>query len=86
MTLFISTRSRQTRWQFRYRQGHQRIRETKFEGVGGEITFDEMHDVQTGKGKMNLIFAQWQDKGERAGLDPKELRTGTFILPPWMKK
>jgi branched-chain amino acid transport system substrate-binding protein len=35
---------------------------------------------------MNLIFAQWQDKGERAVLYPKELRTGTFILPPWMKK
>ena len=62
------------------------LEKTKFEGVGGEITFDEMHDVQTGKGKMNLIFAQWQDKGERAVLYPKELRTGTFILPPWMKK
>jgi branched-chain amino acid transport system substrate-binding protein len=54
--------------------------------VGGEITFDDMHDVQTGKGKMNLIFAQWQDKGERAVIYPKELRTGNFILPPWMKK
>jgi branched-chain amino acid transport system substrate-binding protein len=62
------------------------LEKTKHEGVGGEITFDDMHDVQTGKGKMNLIFAQWQDKGERAVIYPKELRTGNFILPPWMKK
>ena len=51
-----------------------------------EITFDEMHDVQTGKGKVNFMFVQWQEKGERAVIYPKELRTGKFILPPWMKK
>lgn len=62
------------------------LEKTKHEGIAGEITFDENHDVQTGKGKTNLIFAQWQDKGERAVIYPKELRTGTFILPPWMKK
>jgi branched-chain amino acid transport system substrate-binding protein len=39
-----------------------------------------------GKGKTNLVFVQWQDKGERVVLFPKELRTGNFILPPWMKK
>ncbi len=62
------------------------LEKTKHEGIAGEITFDENHDVQTGKGKTNLVFAQWQDKGERAVIYPKELRTGNFILPPSMKK
>ncbi|MFM7698876.1 MAG: ABC transporter substrate-binding protein, partial [Limnohabitans sp.] len=62
------------------------LEKTKYEGVAGEITFDEMHDVQTGKGKVNFMFVQWQEKGERAVIYPKELRTGAFILPPWMKK
>ncbi len=62
------------------------LERTRYEGVAGEITFDESHDVVPGKGKTNLVFVQWQDKGERVVLFPKELRTGTFILPPWMKK
>ncbi len=62
------------------------LEKTKHEGIAGEITFDENHDVQTGKGKTNLVFAQWQEKGERVVIYPKELRTGNFILPPWMKK
>lgn len=62
------------------------LEKTRHEGVAGEITFDENHDVMAGKGKTNLIFVQWQDKGERVVLYPKELRTGNFILPPWMKK
>lgn len=62
------------------------LEKTKHEGIAGEISFDENHDVQTGKGKTNLVFAQWQEKGERVVIYPKELRTGNFILPPWMKK
>ena len=62
------------------------IEKTRLEGIVGEISFDEFHDVQTGPGKANLIFVQWQEKGERAVLYPKELRTGNFILPPWMRK
>lgn len=58
------------------------LEKTKHEGIAGEITFDENHDVQTGKGKTNLVFAQWQDKGERVVIYPKELRTGNFILRP----
>jgi branched-chain amino acid transport system substrate-binding protein len=61
------------------------LEKTKHEGIAGEISFDENHDLMTGKGKTNLIFAQWQDKGERVVIYPKELRTGNFILPPWMK-
>jgi branched-chain amino acid transport system substrate-binding protein len=62
------------------------LEKTKHEGVAGEITFDEQHDVQAGPGKVNFMFVQWQDKGERAVIYPKELRTGKFIMPPWMKK
>ena len=62
------------------------LEKTKHEGVAGEITFDEQHDLQAGTGKVNLMFVQWQEKGERVVIYPKELRTGKFIMPPWMKK
>jgi branched-chain amino acid transport system substrate-binding protein len=62
------------------------LEKTRHEGIAGEISFDEQHDLQTGKGKYNLLFVQWQEKGERAVIYPKELRNGDFILPPWMKK
>jgi branched-chain amino acid transport system substrate-binding protein len=62
------------------------LEKTSYEGIGGKIEYDELHDVKPGKGYLNLIFAQWQDKGNRAVLYPKELKTGNFILPPWMKK
>ena len=62
------------------------LEKTRHEGIAGEISFDEQHDLQTGKGKYNLLFVQWQEKGERAVIYPKELRNGNFIRPPWMKQ
>jgi branched-chain amino acid transport system substrate-binding protein len=49
------------------------LEKTKHEGIAGEISFDENHDLMTGKGKTRVVIY------------PKELRTGNFILPPWMK-
>ncbi len=60
------------------------LEKTKYVGVPGIVEFDENHDVMTGPGHLNLLFAQWQDKGERVVLWPKELRTGKMILPPWV--
>ena len=62
------------------------LEKTKYEGIAGGVEFDESHDVKTGKGLQNLLFVQWQDKGNRAVLYPKDLSNGKFMLPPWMKK
>jgi len=55
-------------------------------GVLGRIQFDDTHDVKAGPGFVQLGFAQWQDKGERAIVWPKELRTGRASFPPWIKR
>ena len=59
---------------------------TSMTGITGTIEFDEMHDVKAGGKYNNLLFAQWQDKGNRVVVWPKELRSGEVILPPWLKK
>jgi branched-chain amino acid transport system substrate-binding protein len=62
------------------------LEKTSIVGVAGIMEFDENHDVKAGGKNMNLLFAQWQDKGNRVVLWPKELRTGKFMMPPWMSK
>jgi branched-chain amino acid transport system substrate-binding protein len=62
------------------------LEKTSVTGIGGIMEFDESHDVKAGGKHLNLLFAQWQDKGNRVVLWPKELRTGKFMLPPWMSK
>ena len=62
------------------------LEKTSIAGVAGTMEFDENHDVKAGGKNMNLLFVQWQDKGNRVVLWPKELRTGQFTLPPWMSK
>ncbi len=62
------------------------LEKTSMTGVAGTMEFDENHDVKAGGKNMNLLFAQWQEKGNRVVLWPKELRTGKFIMPPWMSK
>jgi len=51
-------------------------------GVTGRIRFDEGHDVKAGPGLVNLLFSQWQERGERALLWPRELRSGKPFVPP----
>ena len=62
------------------------LEKTSMTGVPGTLEFDDNHDVRAGGKNMNLLFAQWQEKGNRVVLWPKELRTGKFIMPPWMSK
>jgi branched-chain amino acid transport system substrate-binding protein len=62
------------------------LEKTDYLGVQGRIQFDEAHDVKAGPGLVSFLFAQWQDKGERVIVWPRELRTGRWILPPWMKR
>lgn len=60
------------------------LEKTDHVGVAGRMVFDELHDVKAGPGFLNLLFAQWQENGERVVVWPKEAATGKMIMPPWM--
>jgi branched-chain amino acid transport system substrate-binding protein len=62
------------------------LEKTSMPGVAGLLEYDETHDVKAGGKYMNLLFAQWQAKGERVVLWPKSLRSGNMIMPPWLTK
>lgn len=62
------------------------LEKTSLVGVAGQIEFDETHDLKSGGKNPNLLFAQWQDKGNRVVVWPKELRNGPVIMPPWLAK
>jgi branched-chain amino acid transport system substrate-binding protein len=62
------------------------LEKTDYVGTLGRIQFDDSHDVKAGPGLVGFAFVQWQDKGERAIVWPKEMRTGKAILPPWVRK
>ena len=62
------------------------LEKTSMSGIAGWLEFDETHDVKAGGKYMNLLFAQWQAKGERVVLWPKSLRSGSMIMPPWLAK
>jgi branched-chain amino acid transport system substrate-binding protein len=62
------------------------LEKTSMTGIAGHIEFDEMHDVKAGGKYINLLFAQWQENGNRVVVWPKELRNGKVIMPPWIKQ
>ncbi|NLD69378.1 MAG: ABC transporter substrate-binding protein [Limnobacter sp.] len=62
------------------------LEKTSFEGIAGQIEFDEMHDVKAGGKNPNLLFAQWRDNCEREVVFPPQLKTADPILPAWLKK
>ena len=55
------------------------LEKTDMPATAGRIQFDETHDVKSGPGLVNALFVQWQDKGERAILWPKDVATGKFV-------
>ncbi len=62
------------------------MEKTKYVGTQGTYVFDKQHDVEPGPGRLNLLFAQWQEGGKRVIVWPKELANGKMILPPWMSE
>jgi branched-chain amino acid transport system substrate-binding protein len=60
------------------------LEKTDYVGAFGHIAFDNAHDVRAGPGYITLRYSQWQDKGTRVIVWPKELRTGNVVMPPWM--
>lgn len=61
------------------------LEKTGYIGTIGRIAFDDAHDVRAGPDYVNVRFSQWQDKGARVLVWPKNLRTGALIMPPWMR-
>lgn len=62
------------------------LEKTAFTSARGHVKFDEKHEVMDGPGNVNTIYVQWQDKGDRVVVWPKELAKGKMIDPPWMMK
>jgi branched-chain amino acid transport system substrate-binding protein len=56
-------------------------------GTNGRILFEKNHDVRTGPGYANIVFAQWQADGSRPILSPKELRDPATVVvrPDWLQ-
>lgn len=61
------------------------LEKTDYVGVSGRIQFDENHDVRAGPGLLALAFTQWNERGERAVVWPRELRSARPIAPPWLR-
>ena len=62
------------------------LERTDMPATAGRVQFDDTHDVKSGPGLVNALFVQWQARGERAILWPREIATGKFQYPPWMRK
>lgn len=62
------------------------LEKTDFVSARGRVKFDDRHDLMDGPGNVNTIYVQWQDKGERVVVWPKELAKGKMIDPPWTMK
>lgn len=56
-------------------------------GTNGRIVFEQNHDVRTGPGYANIVFAQWQADGSRPILSPRELRDPATVVarPDWLR-
>ena len=62
------------------------LEKTAYVGTQGKYGFDKNHDVESGPGKINELFAQWQEGGTRVVIWPKDVATGKMILPPWINQ
>jgi branched-chain amino acid transport system substrate-binding protein len=62
------------------------LEKTAYVGTQGQYVFDKNHDVESGPGKINTLFVQWQEGGARVVVWPKEVSKGKMILPPWINQ
>lgn len=60
---------------------------TDYIGTNGRIVFNENHDVTTGPGYANIVFAQWGEGTDRVIVSPPELRPdgATVTKPDWLQ-
>jgi branched-chain amino acid transport system substrate-binding protein len=62
------------------------MEKTDYVGVAGRYVFDETHNAKYGEAYRQLPMVQWRKDGSRAVVWPKNLATGEYELPPWVKK
>jgi branched-chain amino acid transport system substrate-binding protein len=62
------------------------LEKTNFVGTQGTYVFDNHHDIESGPGKINTLFVQWQEGGKRVVVWPKDVANGKMILPPWISQ
>jgi branched-chain amino acid transport system substrate-binding protein len=62
------------------------LEKTAYVGTQGQYVFDKHHDVQSGPGKINTLFVQWQEGGKRVVVWPKDVSKGKMVLPPWINQ
>ena len=62
------------------------LEKTSYTGPRGKVEFDEVHELKSGPGFINVLYVQWQPDGSRVVVWPKEIATGKMIDPPWLVK
>ena len=64
------------------------LEETDYLGTNGRVVFEKNHDVRTGPGGANIVFAQWREDGSRPIISPADLRAADtkVVLPSWLRK
>lgn len=62
----------------------QALEATDYVGVSGRIKFSKRHDPEVGPDFVPFTYIQW-NKGEMVTVWPEKMKSGDFVLPPWMK-
>ncbi len=58
---------------------------TDYKGAS-PIKFTKDHDLVYGGSNARFVFFQFDEKGDRVAVFPKEFANGEYKLPPWVKK
>lgn len=57
---------------------------TDYTGVSGRIKFSKRHDPEAGAEFVPFTYIEW-NKGKMVTVWPPNMKTGDFVLPPWIK-
>jgi branched-chain amino acid transport system substrate-binding protein len=57
---------------------------TDYTGVSGRIKFSKRHDPEAGAEFVPFTYIEW-NKGKMVTVWPPSMKTGDFVLPPWIK-
>jgi len=62
------------------------LEQTDYVGVSARWVFEDDHNSKFGSGYRVMGMFQWRQDGSREVVWPPEVKTGEFILPPWVKQ
>lgn len=60
------------------------LEETDYVGVAARWVFEDNHNAKFGTGYRVMGMFQWREDGSREVVWPTEIKTGDFMLPPWI--